>query len=51
MNNRIFPISMALLWGISFANALHSLSLGICMGLCMGAAFGLFGSGNDAEEK
>ena len=44
--SKIFPISMTALWGIVFANAMHSWTLGICMGLCMGIAFGLFDSGN-----
>ena len=35
---------MALLWGIVFSQAMHSVSLGICMGLLMGIAFGLFDS-------
>ncbi len=47
MKQKVFPISMAVLWGIVFATALHSWTLGICMGLMMGIAFGLF----DSDEK
>ena len=47
MKRKAFPISMAVLWGIVFTTAMHSLSLGICMGIMMGIAFGLF----DSEEK
>ena len=38
---------MAVLWGVVFTTAMHSLSLGICMGIMMGIAFGLF----DSEKK
>ena len=38
---------MAVLWGVVFTTAMHSLSLGICMGIMMGIAFGLF----DTEKK
>jgi len=38
---------MAVLWGIVFTTAMHSLSLGICMGIMMGIAFGLFDSENE----
>jgi len=47
MKNKVFPISMAVLWGIVFTTAMHSLSLGICMGIMMGIAFGLFDSENE----
>ena len=45
--NRVFAISMAVLWCMVFGSALHDWSLGFCIGLCMGAVFGLF----DGEEK
>ena len=45
MKGKAFPVSMALLWGIVFSQAMHSMTLGICMGLLMGIAFGLFDSG------
>ena len=48
--SKIFPITMAALWGIVFANAMHSWTLGICMGLCMGIAFGLFDSDRGENE-
>ena len=38
---------MAILWGVVFTTAMHSLSLGICMGIMMGISFGLF----DSEKK
>ncbi len=41
---------MALLWGMVFSQAMHSMTLGICMGLLMGIAFGLFYSGNGGKE-
>ena len=50
MKNRwVFAVSMAVLWGIVFANALHDVTTGICMGLLMGMAFGLFDCANDEE--
>ncbi len=47
MKKIVFPVSMAVLWGIVFTNALHSLSLGICLGILMGSVFGLF----DSDKK
>ena len=41
---------MALLWGTVFTQAMHSITLGICMGLLMGIAFGLFDSGKGGKE-
>ena len=49
MRKKVFPISMAVLWGTVFTTAMHSLALGICMGLMMGIAFGLFDS--DKKDK
>ena len=54
MKGKVFPVSMAVLWGIVFSQAMHSMTLGTCMGLLMGIAFGLFDSdrgGNDDEER
>ncbi len=51
MKNKVFPISMTVLWGMTFATALHSLTLGICMGMMMGIAFGLFDSDNKDDQK
>ena len=45
MKDKVFPISMTVLWAITFGAAMHNRTLGICMGLCMGAVFGLFDSG------
>ena len=45
MKDKVFPISMTVLWTITFGTAMHSWTLGICMGLCMGMAFGLFDAG------
>ena len=45
MKDKVFPISMTVLWIITFGSAMHSWTLGICMGLCMGMVFGLFDSG------
>ena len=42
---KCFSISMAVLWGIVFSQAMQSAALGICMGVFMGIAFGLFDSG------
>ena len=50
MKKKVFPASMALLWGIVFVQAMHSLSLGICMGLLVGIAFGLFDSRKGVKE-
>lgn len=51
MKNIIFPISMTVLWGITFGSAMHNWTLGICMGLCMGTVFGLFDSENGNRDK
>lgn len=45
MKGKAFPISMTVLWAITFGSAMHNWTLGICMGLCMGTVFGLFDSG------
>ena len=50
MKGKAFPVSMALLWGIVFSQAMHSMTLGICMGLLMGIAFGLFDSDQEGNE-
>ncbi len=50
MKQKVFQISMAVLWGIVFATALHSWTLGICLGLMMGIAFGLFDSTRGGKE-
>ena len=51
MKNRwVFALSMAVLWGIVFANALNDATTGICMGLLMGMAFGLFDCAKDTED-
>jgi hypothetical protein len=50
MKRKAFPVSMALLWGIVFSQAMHSMTLGICMGLLMGIAFGLFDSGRGGNN-
>ena len=49
MKEKVFPISMAILWGVVFTTAMHSLTLGICMGTMMGIAFGLLDSGKKDE--
>lgn len=41
---KIFPISMAVLWGIIFATAIHNWVIGICLGIMWGSVFDLFGS-------
>jgi len=51
MKNIIFPISMTVLWGITFGSAMHNWTLGICMGLCMGTVFGLFDSENGNRDE
>ncbi len=50
MKRKAFPISMALLWGLVFTQAMHSITLGLCMGLLMGITFGLFDSGKGGKE-
>ena len=50
MKGKVFPVSMAVLWGIVFSQAMHSVTLGVCMGLAMGTAFGLFDSGRGENE-
>jgi hypothetical protein len=51
MKNKVFPLSMALLWSIVYTNALGSTALGICLGLLMGMVFGLFESGDDTGDQ
>lgn len=51
MKEKVFPVSMAFLWGIVFTQSMHSVVLGICMGLLMGIAFGLFDSGLGGNEN
>ena len=51
MKNKVFPLSMAILWGIVYTNALGSTALEICPGLLMGMVFGLFESGNDTGDQ
>lgn len=50
MKGKVFPVSMALLWGLVFTQAMHSTTLGLCMGLLMGIAFGLFDSDKGGKE-
>ena len=50
MKGKAFPVSMALLWGMVFSQATHSITLGLCMGLLMGITFGLFDSGKGGKE-
>ena len=50
MKRKAFPASMALLWGMVFSQAMHSVTLGVCMGLLMGIAFGLFDSDRGGNE-
>ena len=50
MKNKVFQISMTVLWGMVFDSAMHSLTMGICMGLMMGIAFGLFDSDKKDQE-
>ncbi len=50
MKEKAFPVSMVLLWGIVFTQAMNSVTLGICMGLLMGIAFGLFDSGKGGKD-
>ena len=49
MKKKIFPVSMAVLWGIVFTTSLHNLTIGICLGIMMGIAFGLFDSDKETQ--
>ena len=49
MNRKVFPLSMAVLWGLVFSQAMQSMTLGICMGMLMGIVLGLFDSGEGGE--
>ena len=51
MKGKAFPVSMALLWGMVFSQAMHSITLGICMGLLMGITFGLFDSDKGGKKE
>ena len=42
---------MALLWGMVFSQAMHSMTLGLCMGLLMGITFGLFDAGGGGKDE
>ena len=50
MKGKVFPVSMAFLWGTVFTQAMHSMTLGVCMGLLMGIAFGLLDSGRRGKK-
>ena len=50
MNDKAFPIMMAVIWGIVFTHSLHNMALGICMGLMMGSVFGLFDEGRNTRS-
>ena len=50
MKDKVFPISMTVLWTITFGAAMHNWTLGICMGLGMGAVFGLFDSEKGSHD-
>ena len=50
MKGKAFPVSMALLWSMVFSQAMHSMTLGLCMGLLMGITFGLFDSDKGGKE-
>ena len=50
MKGKAFPVSVALLWGMVFSQAMHNITLGICMGLLMGITFGLFDSGRGGNK-
>ncbi len=47
---KLFPVSMAFLWGVVFTQAMHSVTLGVCMGLLMGIGFGQFDSGRGGND-
>ena len=49
-NKKIFAFCMAIIFGIVFANALHSIELGVCLGLCMAVAFGLVGKEEEGKK-
>ena len=49
MKEKAFPVSMVFLWGMVVTQAMHSVTLGICMGLLMGIAFGLFDSDKEGN--
>ena len=51
MKNKIFPLSMVLLWTLTFGTAMHNWPVGIGMGLCMGVVFGLFDQDEENEGK
>ena len=50
MKGKVFPVSMAFLWGTVFTQAMHSMTLGVCMGRRMGIACGLFDSGSGGNK-
>ena len=49
LKNKGFALSMAVMSGIVFANAVN-LVTGVCCGIMMGIAFGLFSSDKDEKQ-
>lgn len=49
MKSKLFPLSMTMLWGVTFSSALHNWAIGMCLGIVMGGAFGLFGEERDDD--
>ena len=49
-NRKLFAVSMAVLWSITYSYAMHSIPLGICMGIIIGIAFSV-GSEDEKEKK
>ena len=43
IKDKVFPLSMWVLWGIVFGTALKNVAIGISLGFVMATAFGLFG--------
>ncbi|WP_026492179.1 MULTISPECIES: hypothetical protein [unclassified Butyrivibrio] len=42
IRSKIFPVSIGLLFGISFGTSMHSWVMGVCMGFLWAIVFGLY---------
>ncbi len=51
IRNNIFPVSMGILWGITFGVSTHDWGNGIAVGLLWAVVFGLYEKEEDEEEK
>ena len=46
-----FAVLITILLCMTFASALHSWVMGICIGICFGISFGLFDTGDGDDNE